>query len=210
MGRRSRITADAGQPRTDGRYSDVRETALTLFAERGYRSTSMRDIAAELGIQAPSLYNHVKSKQEILRDIMVTTMDRALTDFREAVGSTHDVAEQLGRATEAHVRQTMRHRREVLVSNNELQSLDGDNLPIIMAKRDEYGRGFRKLIERGCPAGVFNVESPQLASYAILEMGNGVGAWYREDGPFSEADIVRQYGDFALSLVGAPPRDRSS
>jgi AcrR family transcriptional regulator len=209
MSQRPGITNRVERSKADGRYSDVREVALTLFAERGYRYTSMRDIAGELGIQAPSLYSHVRSKQEILRDIMLTTMDRALADFRTAVGESGDVAEQLRRAAESHVRQTMRHRREVLVSNTELQSLNEENRAVIMGKRDEYGRGFRELIERGCSLGRFNVESPSLASYAILDMGNGVGTWYLEGGPLSEADITRQYGEFALQLVGAAVPSRT-
>ena len=57
-----------------GRAGDIRDVALTLFAERGYLGTSMRDIASELGLRAPSLYNHLDSKQELLRDIMLRTM----------------------------------------------------------------------------------------------------------------------------------------
>lgn len=181
---------------------DVREAALTLFAERGYGATSMKDIAEALGLRAPSLYNHVRSKEDILVEIMDSAMDWALADLHAAASSTDDVAEQLRRATESLVLQFLVHAREVTVSNNEVRSLSEPGRSKIMAKRDEYGRWFRKLIERGCSLGRFRVESPRLASYAILEMGNGTKVWFREGGPHSEAEVARQYSEFALRIVG--------
>jgi AcrR family transcriptional regulator len=58
------------------RRDDVREAALALFAERGYHGTSMKDSAARLGIRAPSLYNHVESKQQILLYVVQTPGER--------------------------------------------------------------------------------------------------------------------------------------
>ncbi len=180
----------------------VRQAALTLFAERGYRATSMRDIADALGLRAPSLYNHVRSKEDILVGIMDSAMDRALADLRTAISSTDDVAEQLRRATESLVLQFLRYPREVTVSNNEIRSLGERDRAKIMAKRDEYGQGFQDLIERGCTLGRFHVESPRLASYAILEMGNGAKVWFRKGGLYSEAEVAHQYSEFALKIVG--------
>ena len=62
---------------------------------------------------------------------------------------------------------------------------------------------FVALIERGVEEGVFSTRSPLLSAYAILQMGIGVSMWYRPDGPLSEDEIVFQYGDMALRLVGA-------
>lgn len=56
----------------------VRSAALTLFAERGYRATTMADIGAAVGIRGPSLYRHVRSKQDLLAEIMTDTMNELL------------------------------------------------------------------------------------------------------------------------------------
>src|SRR5918998_2561138 len=95
------------------RRTDVRDAALTLFAERGYHGTSMKDIAAAVGMRAPSLYNHVGAKQELLVEIVERTLVDLQRLHAEAVGSTRDVAEALRRAVEAHVRYHARHPREV-------------------------------------------------------------------------------------------------
>ena len=48
----------------------ILETALELFAQRGYLGTSMSDIAQRLGITKPALYKHYTGKQEILNQIV--------------------------------------------------------------------------------------------------------------------------------------------
>jgi AcrR family transcriptional regulator len=47
----------------------IMDVAIKLFSERGYDLVSMRDIAANVGIKAASIYNHFSSKREILKDI---------------------------------------------------------------------------------------------------------------------------------------------
>ena len=203
MGAPIRSSPARGPARSPVHPSQVREAALTLFAERGYRATTMSDVADALGIRAPSLYNHVGSKHELLREIMVGTMERLLADHGVAVASTVDVVEQLRRATEAHVRYHARHQREAFVGNREIRALEPEVRAAVLARRAEYERGFRALIERGAESGRFSVESPRLASYSILEMGIGVATWFRDDGPLSEAEVAYHYGEFALRLVGA-------
>lgn len=184
------------------RSIDVRDAALTLFAERGYHGTSMQDIAAALQLRAPSLYNHVSSKQEILRDVMVETMNALTKVVRSAIAGTDDTVEQLRRAAEAHVRYHARHPREVRVGNHELAALDQPHRGSVTSLRHDYSRMFVALIERGVEEGVFDTRSPLLATYAILQMGIGVSMWYRPGGELSEDDIVFQYGDIALRIVG--------
>jgi AcrR family transcriptional regulator len=74
----------------------VREAALTLFAQRGYHGTALRDIANEVGIRTPSLYNHIESKQELLRGILLTTTEQVWSDFEAAVDGVTDVGERRG------------------------------------------------------------------------------------------------------------------
>lgn len=191
----------------NGRSKDVWEAALTLFAERGYRGTTMRDIGGAMGIKGPSLYNHVGSKQQLLQDIMSSTMERALSSQCAALEASDDVAEQLRLMTEAHARLPARHRREVLITNREVPSLDPEQRKLIEPMRVDYERGFREVIQRGCEQSKFLPDSPRLTSFAILEMTNGLAMWFRRGGEMSEDEVIACYGAFALRLVGA--RERS-
>lgn len=61
----------------------LRETALELFACKGYQSTSLRDIAANLGLHAGSIYNHVDNKQMLLFDLIECALDDLLNTTRK-------------------------------------------------------------------------------------------------------------------------------
>jgi AcrR family transcriptional regulator len=184
------------------RMSEIRTAALELFTRRGYEATTMTDLGAEVGIRGPSLYKHVASKQDVLVDIMTTTMDALLAAHRAAVTSTDDPTERLRRAVEAHVRYHARHRREAFVGNREIRSLIEPHRSAVLARRADYELGFRTLVTDGVAAGRFHVASPRLASYAILDLGMGVATWFRE-GEFDENEVAWQQTEFALRLVGA-------
>jgi len=180
----------------------VLDAACLLFAAHGYRGTSMKDIATELGVRAPSLYNHVASKQDILYEIMDKAMDRAIAALEQALAGVDDVAEQLRRATESLVLDFLRYPAEVTVCNNEVRSLDPGHRLAIVAKRDRYTARVRHIIERGCRAGRFRTRTPQIAAFAVLEMGNGAKSWFKPSGRYPDTYVASEYGEFALRVVG--------
>ena len=182
---------------------DITETALTLFAERGYLGTSMKDIAAGLGLRAPSLYNHFESKQHLLSGIMLRTMMDLLNEYRTAISTTTDVVEQLRRAMEAHVRYHARNPRSARIGNAEIWNLEEPVLSTVRGMRREYEQGWRDLITQGVKEGRFETPSPRLASYAMLQMGIGISMWYQADGELTESELAYYYGDLALRLVKA-------
>ena len=179
----------------------VLDAACQLFADRGYRGTSMKDIAGALGVRAPSLYNHVSSKQEILFAIMDKAMDRALAALEEALAGVEDVSEQLRRATELLVLDFLRFPAEVTVCNTEVRSLEAANRLAIVAKRDQYAARVRRIIEGGCQRR-FSTRTPQIAAFAVLEMGNGAKSWFRPSGRYPDTFVAGEYGEFALRVVG--------
>jgi AcrR family transcriptional regulator len=195
--------AIASLPDESGRWLDVREAALTLFSERGYQATTMKDLATMLGMQAPSLYNHVVSKQEILRRIMLGGMARLLARQQEALAAGQTPAERLRAMTEAHVLIHIHHRRSAMVVNREIDNLEEPTRNEVRAQRDIYEQGFRGVIQRGVEERAFTVDSVKLASFAIIEMATSVTVWFSEGGPLSAEQVAREFGRMALRIVGA-------
>ena len=193
----------AGLARTRVRRADIVAAALELFADKGYLATTMDDIGRAVNVRGPSLYKHVTSKQDLLVEIMESSIETVLRDHAVAVGSTDDVADQLRRVVEAHVRFPARHRLEAFVGTRELWHLSDGNRAAMAARRRDYERGFRVLVERGVAEDRFRVGSVRLTTYSLLDMGVGVSVWFREGEEFSVDEVAYRYGDLAMRLVGA-------
>lgn len=194
---RRRSAADAG----GGRFAEARQAATHLFALRGYHGTSMADIADELGLRAPGLYNHITAKHALLEDICLTAMNLALRLQRQAVRDGGP-AERLRRATEAHVMFVVAHAEDALVADREFIHLEPGPRGAVLRLRQAYENVFRSLIEDGTACGAFRVREPKLASYAIIEMGSSVAEWFRAGGQLSLGEIATEHGEYALRLVG--------
>ncbi|SFM63602.1 transcriptional regulator, TetR family [Pseudonocardia ammonioxydans] len=185
------------------REAEIRAAALEQFARRGYEATTMADIGAAVGMRGPSLYKHVSSKQDLLASVIEATMTTLLAEHDAAVSGVDELTERLRRAVDAHVRFHARHRREAFVGTRELRSLTEPRRSQILGLRAEYEQRFRTLVADGVEAGAFTVTDPQLASFALLDLGMGVAVWFREDSGPSENQVAWQQVEFALRLVGA-------
>lgn len=183
----------------------VRSAACELFADQGYRGTSMKDIARVLDVSAPNLYNHTLSKQDLLVGIMDGAMDRALTAFDAAVEGVEDAAEQLRRATETSVLDFLAHPAEITVCNTEIRSLEEPHRTAIIGKRDAYAARIRGIVDRGCAGGRFSTSEPRVATFAILELPANATTWFRERGELTAGEVAAIYGQFALHIVGCDP-----
>ncbi|GAY08856.1 TetR/AcrR family transcriptional regulator [Pseudonocardia sp. N23] len=179
----------------------VVDAALTLFAERGYHGTALSQIAEALGIRTPSLYNHMRSKHDLLLVIVDRTTAAVLADFREAVEGVEDPVERLRRATRVYAFRHATHRREALVVNRDTGSIEEPHRTELQQRRREHEHAVRALITEGVDAGVFAVESPRLASFAIREMCVSVARWFSDDGPLDAAEVAEQYADFAVTIA---------
>jgi AcrR family transcriptional regulator len=190
-------------PDESGRWLEVQEAALTLFSERGYHGTTMKLVAALLGVRAPSLYNHVVSKQEILERIITRGMARLISSQDEALVGSDAPVEQLRAMIEAHVLVHIRHRRSAMVVEREIGNLEEPTQREVRAQREAYERRFRAVIQRGVDEGVFTVDSVKLASFAVVQMATSVTVWFSERGALTAEQVAREFGEMALRLVGA-------
>lgn len=89
------------RPRTSETRERIQAVALELFAERGVRETSLRQIAERLGLTKPALYYHFSSREELLRSLVQPFVDDAeamiVEDETRAAAGPVDPRELLGR-----------------------------------------------------------------------------------------------------------------
>ena len=180
----------------------VRDAATTLFAEKGYHGTALSEVAARLGIRTPSLYNHMRSKQELLSEIVLETSQRVWADFEDAVRDRDDVVDRLREAARVYARRHATHRREALIVNRDVASLEEPVRSRVLELRRRHEGAVRALIQEGADRGRLAVETPRVASFGVLEMCVSVARWFSPDGPLSAEQVAEQYSEFALRLAG--------
>jgi AcrR family transcriptional regulator len=180
----------------------VRDVALTLFAERGYHGTALSQIAAALGIRTPSLYNHIRAKQDLLRDIVTQTTQEVWADYEAAVDGVDDIVERLRRAARVYALRHATHRREALIVNRDIASLEQPARSEVLELRRRHARAIQGLIDDGVALGVFGEQESAIAAFAILEMCVSIARWFRDDGPLSAEAVADKYSEFALRVAG--------
>jgi AcrR family transcriptional regulator len=183
----------------------VLDAALTLFAQRGYHGIALSEIAENLGIRTPSLYNHMHSKQELLETIVDRALDGVLADFRAAVAEVDDPAVELRAAMRTYALRHATHRREALVVNRDTASLPEPARTVMRERRRDHERAVRAIITSGVERGVFAVGNAALASFAILEMSVSIARWFRDDGPRTAEQVADEHAEFALRIVRYRP-----
>ncbi|MFZ9042223.1 MAG: TetR/AcrR family transcriptional regulator [Ilumatobacteraceae bacterium] len=188
---------------THDRHLEIVDAALELFATIGYRATTMAQIGDLIGIRGPSLYKHIASKHELLVEIMTGMMDELLRRQRRALDAGGDVSERLRRITVVHVQYHAEHRYEAFVGHREIDNLEEPQRTRILDLRREYESRFRELVQEGCRLGVLRTSSDRWSSYAVLDMGIGVSAWFNPAGSVTPDELAETYAEFALRMLGA-------
>jgi len=193
--------------RTQGSHSGitgpkVREAALKLFADKGFAAVSMRQIAAEVGVQAGALYNYTPDKQTLLFDLMKTHLEDLLA-AQEAEGTREMPFPALREFTRFHINFHNERPEEVFIAYMELRNLSPENFGVIETLRRTYERRLEDILQRGIDKGVFAIADTRIAAMALIAMLNGVNTWFREGGRLSLAEVQELYWDMVRKSVAA-------
>ncbi|WP_074221727.1 TetR/AcrR family transcriptional regulator [Rhodovulum sp. ES.010] len=193
--------------RTSGSHSEItgprlRKAAQRLFAQQGYAAVSMRQIAAEVGVQAGALYNYIPDKQGLLFDLMESHLEELLAAWSVEPRGDGPLA-ALEAFTRFHIRFHLDRPDAVFIAYMELRNLERGNFAVIEALRKRYETELEDILKAGKAAGVFRLADSKLATLAVIAMLTGVTTWYRDDGRLSRARVEEVYWDIVRQAVGA-------
>lgn len=179
----------------------VRAAALRLFARNGFAAVSMRQIAAEVGVQAGALYLYTPDKQSLLFDLMRDHMD-ALLAALDATPMPADPPARLVAFARFHILFHLARPEAVFIAYMELRNLEPANFATIEAMRRQYEDVLESILRAGVAAGCFAVPDTKIATLALIAMLTGVNTWYRDDGRLGRDQVAGIYADMALRAVG--------
>jgi AcrR family transcriptional regulator len=179
------------------------DAAIRLFASKGFAATGIREIAEEAGLSVSAMYYYVNNKEELLVQIMRDTQERFVAAGRVVTEQLPEPAAALAGLAELHVMVHAHTPLEARVVDTELRALSEEHLKEMVELRDQYDDLWTDVLVRGSDDGVFTFRSPHTTRLALLEMCNGVSAWFSPDGPLTIAEVADEFADLALALVRA-------
>jgi len=197
---------------SDGERTEaaVREAAVNLIARYGYEAMSMRQLAAEVGVQAAALYRYFPTKEDLLFTLMREHMEGLREAWENARPAGAEPAEQLAAYVRNHIAFHIERRHATHVSNMELRSLSPDRLTQILRMRTAYEKELRAILRDGAEAGVFSIEDTGLTAMALIQMMTGVIVWFRPGERLSVPEVTATYLSMTMRLVGAKIADSAA
>lgn len=194
-----------GLARPAGSRGLILEESLILFAKKGYGSTTVRDIAAEVGMLAGSLYSHFPSKEMILSELVhIGHMHHSLCVRQAVLAAGASPRDQLIALVRAHVLFHTEFTTLAIVASAEVHVLDPALAKPAMDLRSQNLQLFRDIVERGMQLGVFKVADSLLTATIIGSMGARVANWYTPEFHLSPTVIAQQMCEMACRIVGSP------
>lgn len=155
----------------------ITEKAAVLFKTKGYSSASMRELAEAVGVEAPSLYNHIGSKSELLQGICFKVAHIFTTYLNNTENNPGNHASRLEGVIRFHIRMMLEHFDEVYVANHEWKHLKEPFLGNFLTQRRSYEKGLIRLLEKGIEAHEFKATNPYVAVLTILSAVRGLEYW---------------------------------
>lgn len=163
------------------RREELTRIAARLFAERGYQGTSLADLAGELGIQKPSLYHHIESKEDLLWDVASDGSD-AFHAALDTVPSDAPATERIRLALRAHLGVVAQQVDVATVFVREWRYLEGDRRLRFLAERRRYEERVRDLFRDGVERSELRTDLDiTTAALLFLSAANWAYTWLRAD-----------------------------
>ena len=180
----------------------IRGQAELLFYERGFRGTSMEAIAESLHATKPFLYGSYQKKTDILFDIHMRVVQRALEAIDTARASSGTPTEKLRRFAMLLTDVTLGNQAAVAIFFREEASIPARQLRRINDIKGRIDDGIAGLLAEGVAAGEFSIADTRTAALAIGGMISWAYTWYRVSGRLDVAAIAERMAECTLRIAG--------
>lgn len=206
--RRTNQTSKASTSRSDTRER-LLGAAIELFGSRGFDATSMKDIANEVGIKAPAVYNHYKSKEDLLAEAVA----EALSAFNDAIAAADSPRasplERLQSIITAHIMYQINHSRiaqanDRLLESGILSKLDPSVRHRVKGMMREHLDRLTNIVEAIPSPATSSPPEARLTALAIITMCDNVLNWYRPSGSYTPEKICKHFYRLVQNMLLGP------
>ncbi|OXM58125.1 TetR family transcriptional regulator [Amycolatopsis thailandensis] len=192
------------------RRAELLALAAKLFAERGYVSTTVRDIADAAGILSGSLYHHFDSKESMADEILTGFLDELFGAYAEIVAEGRGPRETLEAIVVASFESIHRRPAEVAIYQSEAKHLmQLPRFDYLNDRNTEFRKLWNAILTDGIAAGAFREDLDVELTYRFIRDTVWVAVrWYNPDGSLSADDVAQQYLGILLDGIATKRRRR--
>jgi TetR/AcrR family transcriptional regulator, cholesterol catabolism regulator len=170
--------------------------AASLFYQKGFEGATMRGIAESIGIEAPSLYNHIKNKDELLQDICFDMANKFTQQIDQLNLVEQAAMEKIRQVLKYQISMMLQEFEKVYVANHEWKKLQEPYLSNFYGQRRHYEKKFAAIIEQGMTNGEIKKMDAYVVVLTMLSAVRGVEFWHRNNKNVSpetlENDMIEQ------------------
>jgi TetR/AcrR family transcriptional regulator, cholesterol catabolism regulator len=194
------------------RRDELLDLAARMFAERGFRATTVRDIADAAGILSGSLYHHFDSKESMVDEILTRFQEELFGRYEEIVAEGRGPRETLEAVVVASFESIDRHHAEVAIYQNEAKYLvQFERFGYLRDRNTQFRKLWAGILEDGVRAGVFRPDLDVELVYRFIRDTVWVAVhWYRPGGELSANEIAKQYLRILLDGIATTRRRKQT
>ncbi|HVX48986.1 MAG TPA: TetR/AcrR family transcriptional regulator, partial [Chitinophagaceae bacterium] len=167
----------------------ILKASAALFREKGYKAASMRDLAVKVGVEAASLYNHIRSKAELLHDICFDVANIFTENITEVEALRVPPIKKIELLLRFHIKQMIDNFEEVYVADREWRYLAEPYLSNYQNQRRIYRKRFAAIIDEGIKQGEINNIDASTAVLILLHAVSGIESWHRSKQKISGEEL---------------------
>ena len=186
------------QNRNGAKRLQILKSAAAAFRRRGYYGASVEEIARDLEMTKGNLYYYFRDKEEILFACHLYALDILLKMLKRVEAGPRGPEERLRRIIITFIH-TMIDELGGTALTMDVQPLSPARLKIIIAKRDRFDQGIRRIVAEGIKTGAFRAVDPKLITFAILGSMNWISSWFDPEGDASSVEIAEEFADYLLA-----------
>ncbi len=192
---RDRLLNSAGT-----RKEEIINTAAKLFKEKGFSAVTMRDLAKAMGIKAASLYNHIDSKQDILKDIIISLAEEFTNGMELIKKSDATAIGKLKQIVALHLQITIQNTHGMASLNNDWMHLE-DQLDYYLELRRNYEKDFMDIIESGMESGEIIDSNPEVIMFSILSTLRSLYLWIPKKEELNPCELGKNLSEVLINGI---------
>ena len=186
------------------RRDELLKIAAQLFAERGFRNTTVRDIADAAGILSGSLYHHFDSKESMVDEILQTFQSQLFAAYDDVLASNLSPRQRIEAAVRLSFEAIDEHHHEVAIFQNEADWLSGlgERFAYLADRNAQSRQVWLTLLTDGVASGALKPDVDVELAYRFIRDTVWVAVrWYRPGGGLSAEAVADQYLSILLDGI---------